>query len=290
MTDKMNFIRRALWIVILASFVGCQTEVQQPTTHPASSGSNLNAVEQKITDIAANSSIANYRWKGRRPSEIQGIAPVGYTKGIALVYGRLYCRLRQGDRFATRMARAEEIDRRKDALAHYHDKFQALGMSNARSGADTLRHLFVLLMGLGMQESSGKWWDGVDKRFDRLPEETEAGLFQASWNSRGFDSLLVPLFQEYDRHPVGILEVFNEGVPVGSTPDRGSGDPARFQYLSKRCPSFAAEFIALAVRGQYADWQPVRDRYAEINPDADAMLKRVEGVVDGLSTCGEIEW
>lgn len=269
---------------------GCATQPNVSTNSPSLSDDRLSAAEQRIADIAGRSRIAHYSWKGPAGEADQGVAPIGYTKGMALVYARLYCRLRQGDRFATRMARAEETGSPKDALAHYHAKFRALGMSNERRGSDTLRHLFVLLMGLGMQESSGIWWEGVDPRFDRAPDETEAGLFQASWNSHEFDTLLLPLLEEYDRHPSGLLEVFREGVRTGSTPDRGSGRAARFQYLTKHCPSFAVEHIALAVRGQYSDWQPVRDRYAELHPDADAMLKEVERVVDDLSACGEIGW
>jgi hypothetical protein len=285
-----KLICRLAGLAFVVSFLSCQMERSQPTGHPQASATGLTSAERKIANIAANSSIARYSWKGRKPSEPQGVAPIGYIKGMALVYARLYCRLQQGDRFALRMARAEDGDRQKDALAHYHDRFRSLGMSNSRSGADVLRHLFVLLIGLGMHESSGVCWEGVDVRFNQAPEETEAGLFQASWNSRSFDILLVPLFHEYDRHPVGLLEVFNEGVRPGSSANRGSGDAARFQYLTKHCPSFAVEFIALAIRGQYSDWQPVRDRYAEVHPDADMMLKHVEDAVNEMANCGEIHW
>ena len=42
-----------------------------------------------------------------------------------------------------------------DALAWYANEFAALGMSNAMGGTDTLRHLFVLLIGLGIARKLG---------------------------------------------------------------------------------------------------------------------------------------
>jgi peptidoglycan hydrolase-like protein with peptidoglycan-binding domain/murein DD-endopeptidase MepM/ murein hydrolase activator NlpD/LAS superfamily LD-carboxypeptidase LdcB len=101
----------------------------------------------RIIQVAAGSQIARYRWRDR------GVAPPGYIKGMALVYARVYCKLKAGDAAVTEMAKANTGKTEKDALAHYVQEFNAAGMSNEFSGVDTLRHLFVLLIGLGMRES-----------------------------------------------------------------------------------------------------------------------------------------
>jgi len=71
-----------------------------------------------------------------------------------------------------------------DALSWYNSDFHAIGMSNAVAGLNTLRHLFVLLFGLGMRESSGNCFEGRDISASNTSSETaEAGLFQQSYNS-----------------------------------------------------------------------------------------------------------
>src|SRR4051794_22968007 len=94
-----------------------------------------------ITKIAAKSRIATHDWKNR------DLAPMGYTKGMALVYARVLCKLKAGDAAATDMAKANTGNKDHDALSWYDEIFAARGMRNDASGADTLRHLFVLLMG-----------------------------------------------------------------------------------------------------------------------------------------------
>ncbi len=106
---------------------------------------------ENIIQVAAKSEIARYNWHNR------GVAPKGYIKGMALVYGRVYCKLKAGDAVAKEMAKANTDNEAKDALAHYAQEFRSAGMNNSTDGVDTLRHLFVLLIGLGMRESSGRY-------------------------------------------------------------------------------------------------------------------------------------
>lgn len=268
-----------LWLAV----VSCRIS-PEPSGAPAAERSSMSRAELEIARIAGNSNIARHPWKSR------GVAPIGYTKGMALVYARTYCRFKQGDRYALAMARAAGPDPAKDALARYAGEFQHLGMRNDRAGADTLRHWFALLLGMGMWESSGMWWEGVDVLHTRSPDETEAGLFQSSWNSKGFDPHLVPLFNRYRTRPSGLLEVFKEGVPHKVPQQSGNGEVAEFQRLSKTCPSFAVEYAALAVRAQCNDWQPIRDKDAELHPDADALFKSVEKAVDSMAACRSIDW
>ena len=58
------------------------------------------------------------------------------------------------------MAKADTHNDDKDALSWYRSNFTAKGMSNEIAGADTLRHLFVLMLGLGMRESRGHHCEG----------------------------------------------------------------------------------------------------------------------------------
>src|SRR5688500_16173892 len=131
-----------------------------------------------ILQIAAKSAIFKHEWPGR------GRAPAGYTKGMAVVFARVLGKLKDGDAAAAGMAKAAATDKDRDALAWYSDEFAALGMSNAIAGKDTLRHLFALMLGLGMRESSGKHCEGRDQAADNTTANTaEAGLFQTSFNA-----------------------------------------------------------------------------------------------------------
>jgi hypothetical protein len=232
---------------------------------------------KSITDLAAGHAIASYQWKDR------GRAPLGYIKGMALVFALNYCKLKNGDAAATEMAKANTGDAEVDALAHYADLFTAAGMSNEVAGVVTLRHLFVLLTGLGMRESSGRYCEGRDLSASNTTAETaEAGLFQTSFNARNASALMPQLFEQYKANPSGFVEVFREGVncSAANLANHGTGDGKEFQRLSKECPSFAAEFTAVGLRNIRKHWGPINLKKAEIHPDCDDMLVRVQNLVD----------
>ena len=232
----------------------------------------------QVVQIAAQSEIARYAWKDR------GVAPKGYIKGMALVYARVYCKLNTGDTAANEMAKAKSADDAHDALAWYDPIFAAAGMDNDNAGVDTLRHLFVLLIGLGMRESSGRYCEGRDKSASNTTAETaEAGLFQTSFNARTASPLLPMLFTQYSENPSGFLDVFKEGVKCSAADleNFGSGDGAEFQRLSKACPAFAAEFAAVGLRHLRAHWGPINRRGTEVRPECDTMLRQVQAAVDG---------
>lgn len=220
----------------------------------------------RIIQLAANSAIARHRWKDR------GIAPAGYIKGMALVYARVYCNLKSGNAAATEMAKAVVHDPDRDALAWYNSLFQAVDMDNSMDGADTLRHVFVLLTGLGMRESSGKFCTGRDRSAANTTADTaEAGLFQTSFNARSASPLLPQLFRHYSANPSGFIDVFREGVRCqpADLENFGTGAGADFQRLSKACPAFAAEFAAVGLRTIRKHWGPITRREAEIRPECD---------------------
>ncbi len=265
-----------------------------PAGNPSVSGAGgLDA----ILEAAGISEIARYDWRDR------GTAPLGYTKGMAMVYARLFCRLNGGkpDAWVKAMAQKSTGNADRDALAWYEEEFRAQGMDNSADGTATLRHLFVMMMGLGMMESSGKYCEGLyAPDGNTIGETAEAGLFQTSYNARARDkALLEGLFQAYQQNPVSVfLEVFKErklgGQVTCSAADGtnyGQGDGREYQKLAKTIPEFAAEFTAIAMRSiagggpKKGHWGPINKRQVEIVPACDAMFQDVERIVKEKNLC-----
>ena len=233
-----------------------------------------------ITALAAGSALRQVRWKDR------GLAPAGYVKGMALSFARVQAKLLAGDAAARDMAAARRSDPQRDALDWYDDVFQAHGMRNDTAGPDTLRHLFVLMFGLGMRESSGRHCEGRDRSASNATAETaEAGLFQTSFNARSASPLLPALFAQYRADPSGFLEVFREGVRCSpaSLENFGDGEGREFQRLSKECPAFAVEFAAVGLRHMRRHWGPLNRKEAEIRPECDALLREVQRMADAAA-------
>jgi hypothetical protein len=244
-----------------------------------------------IISIAAKSEIARFPWK-------LGPAPPGYIKGMALVYARVYCKLKAGDPAAMEMAKPIKGNDGKDALAHFAPEFKAAGLGNNSTSVDILRHLFVLLIGLGMRESSGRVCQGCDKEpgsnkcKNPTADTAEAGLFQTSFNAVSANPLMQQLFQQYRVNPSGFLEIFREGVSCidkDFEDNVGSGVGREFQRLSKTCPAFAAEFTAIALRNLINHWGPIFKKRVEICPECDAMLLQVQKAVDKYNLCPALQ-
>jgi hypothetical protein len=227
----------------------------------------------EITQIAANSALARVSWDGR------GKAPAGYIKGMAVMFAVALRKLAQGDPAATEMARATSGDSSRDALAHYASEFAALGVRNDVSGPDTLRHLFVLMIGLGMRESSGRYCEGRDQSASNTSADTaEAGLFQMSWDAHGASRQIPRLLDEYQANGGGYREVFCEGVTPrrGELDNCGFGTGLQFQQLCKERPGFAVEAAAVGLRNLRKHWGPINRHDAELRPEADDMLRQVQ--------------
>ncbi len=235
-----------------------------------------------IADLAAKSDFAKHKWK---PDNSK--APLAYVKGMACVFARVYCKLQIGDVAAVEMAKAKSDDPDTDALAFYDDHFTAAGMMNDTSGDSTLRHLFVLLVGLGIRESSGRHCVGKYKKqhFDRA-DNAEAGLFQSSYNLvESCKKILTDLIAHYSSvSATGFLEIFEAGVTCEPDDWKNWGDPNHpgfaFQQLSKVSPAFAAEFAAVALRHDRKNWGPINNEYVELTPKADALFKDIESLMD----------
>jgi hypothetical protein len=239
----------------------------------------------RLREAAKASPVAAINWRDR------GRAPLGYVEGMAVTFGRVHCKLKASDPAVIAMAGAA-TDASRDALAHYKPQFDALGMSNATAGSDTLRHLFALMMGLGMRESSGKHCEGRDMSADNVTADTcEAGLFQTSFNARSAHPLLRPLFLAYQAKPSGFLDIFKQGVrcSAASLENFGDGEGRDFQQLSKECPAFAVEFAALGLRNIRKHWGPITRREAELRQACDELFVQVQQIVDGTpDACSDL--
>ena len=233
-----------------------------------------------ITRIADRSAIASYDWDDR------GEPPAGYTQGMAVAFAYVVTKYHAGDTAALEMAKADTGNEDKDALAWYRDVFDDLGMNNDSAGLDTLRHLFVLQMGLGMRESSGRHCEGRDMSADNVSSDTaEAGLFQMSWNASSSSDEMGKLMDQYSQHPPQCaLDIFRQGVSCSESEWScyGSGDGYEYQELAKACPQFAVETTAIGLRNLRQHWGPINRYEVEVMPEADRMLRAVQGLMTRL--------
>ena len=233
-----------------------------------------------IMFIADASDIAEYAWKDR------GVAPPGYTQGMALAFAQSYLRLMQRDPGVIEMAKAETGNADDDALAFYCVDFEALGMSNHEAGIDTLRHLYMLMMGLGMRESSGKHCEGRDMSASNVTEDTaEAGLFQTSYNAHVFSPAFDPMMNAYLQGALfGFRPVFADGVKCETADWKCYGEVQsrgyKFQALCKDMPAFAVESCALTLRNGRQHYGPINRKEAELRPEANDMLLAVQDYID----------
>jgi hypothetical protein len=236
-------------------------------------------LNEQIYDIVGKSAIAKYPWKSR------GVAPLSYTNGMALAFASQLTRLRAGHSAAVEMAKADTHNDEKDALSWYRSNFTAKGMSNATAGPDTLRHLFVLMLGLGMRESSGHHCEGRDLSASNTTADTaEAGLFQMSWDANGASKEIGKLMDEYgDDEGLCFLGAFADGIQcsTSSWANYGTGKGHDFQKLCKECPGFAVATCAVGLRNIRKHWGPISRKEAEIVPAADTMFMDVQRLIEG---------
>jgi hypothetical protein len=203
---------------------------------------------------------------------------------MALVFARVLCKLAAGDAAAVEMAKANTGNAARDALAHYDGVFSDLGMRNDVSGPDALRHLFALMVGHGMRESSGQFCAGQDRSApeNQTADKAEAGLLQTSFDARSASPLLPVLFADYTAKPAGFVDVFRQGCPPCKPKDLenfGTGPGRDFQKLSKESPAFAVEFGGVTLRNERKHYGPINTRAAKVMPDCDTMLRKVQDFV-----------
>jgi uncharacterized protein (TIGR02594 family) len=233
-------------------------------------------LEEEVSTVVSESELDEYQWNDR------GEAPFGYLEGMALTYALVVQQWWRGTPLARELAKAATTSD-VDALAYYVAEFAEHDMSNDKAGLATLRHLWVLLIGLGMRESSGRYYCGRDMSANNTASDTcEAGLFQTSWNIKSCSpEFMADLLQTYLDDPNGWLPIFSEELSpdADDLSSYGSGEGATYQWLAKFSPAFAVFVTALGLRKRRAHWGPIGRREVEIVPDVDAMLKVVEELV-----------
>jgi Putative peptidoglycan binding domain len=239
-----------------------------------------------ICEVADKSKIASYNWKDR------GTAPTGYTRGMAIAWSTVYRKYLAGDTAALEMAKADTYDDSKDALSWFRSNYNAIGMTNDKAGPDTLRHLFVMLIGLGMRESSGQHCEGRDQSASNTSSDTaEAGLYQQSANSLSASSEMQKLYDEYfagggmdGEQPLCALEIFSEDVSCSSSDwgCYGSGKGFNFQKMIKSCPQFAVEVCGVGLRVLRQHWGPIGRKEVELRPEADDLFRLIQRYIDEM--------
>jgi hypothetical protein len=235
--------------------------------------------EQAICQTALESEIAEFYWDDR------GYAPDGYLQGMALAYANMVRKLNAGDPVAKITAQADRLDPAHDVLSWYDDEFAALDMDNNADGLPTLRHLFVLMFGLGMRESSGRHCCGRDQSANNTDAETcEAGLFQMSWNASVCSTDVQRLFDEYytfGRNQQSGAAFFNNDVECSQSEWAcyGHGPGYDYQVLAKASPAFAVESTALVVRYLRQHFGPINRKEVQLRSEVEALLRDIEGLV-----------
>jgi hypothetical protein len=236
--------------------------------------------QEAIRNIASESRIQQYNWQDR------GIMPPGYCQGMALAFAVTYLQLIDDVSWAIEMAKANTHNSDKDVLSWYAGKFDDLGMSNDRPGPDTLRHLFALMLGLGMRESSGRYCCGRDTSAGSSSQSSdtcEAGTFQQSWNSSSSTDEMQNLMDAYSSDTSNCyVDTWKQGVSCSSSEWAcvGSGNGYKFQDMCKNCPTYCAQSCAVGLRNIRQHWGPINRYEAELRADADKMFKDVQNYLD----------
>jgi hypothetical protein len=230
---------------------------------------------EEITKLAKDSPLDGYEWPDR------GMSPPGYLSGMSLCYAVAVQELQLGTAHTDVMAR-QLGNSSVDALKWYEAELRQQGMSFA-TAEDRLRTLFVLMIGLSMRESSGRYCEGRDLSADNVQADTcEAGLMQTSWNIRTADPSLPPLLVDYWANPNGFRNEFAENVePTAENLDvYGSGEGARYQFLAKFCPLFHVFVTGVGLRTRKDHWGPLKRKEVTITKEADDLLKQVQKLID----------
>jgi len=230
-------------------------------------------VDSRIVDIAARSDCASHRWNNR------GRAPVGYIKGMAVMYAKSFCDTK-GSPSTALTVMTQALQGAQDSLVRYQDELVANGVDVKRD-IERLRALYTLGIGQGMRESSGNTTEGRDIRAKHpSASSAEAGIFQTSFDSLSRSPALPKLLEQYHAHTGDCrLEVFKEGIRrVSTRPVLGSGPGAEFQRFTRQCPALATEYALVLLRVNRRHFGPIIRKETEYFQPCNEMLKQVESV------------
>lgn len=224
--------------------------------------------------IARSSDCARHRWNNR------GVAPVGYIKGVALVYAKSFCEISGSVETAATVMKQPLRRDGQDALVRYEDDLARNGV-DVTNEVQRLRALYTLGIGQGMRESSGNTTEGRDLTAQHpSASSAEAGIFQTSFDSLSRSAALPKLLDQYRAHPGAcLLDVFMEGIShVVTRPVFGTGPGAEFQRFTRECPAQATEYALIMLRVNRRHFGPIIRKETEYFQPCNDMLKQVEAV------------
>ena len=253
-------------------------------------------LESAIITIVDISDIEKTFWKNR------GRAPYGYYYGMALSFAKHYLRLSNNDIIIKEISKSISQYEKFDSLKKWENIILSKSM-DFDTPSNRLKSLHTLMLGLGMMESSGKYccgwdrgkidgWKGKGKSILPTSENSEAGLFQTSYDILGSVSLSAKFFLEevinrYSANNDGLQHLFSKGVKcsVYDLENFGEGKGFEFQKLTKELPLFAVEFTALSLRNTSNHWNPVikindSKLGLEINSIWYELLTKIEDVIN----------
>jgi len=232
-----------------------------------------------IVALAKASPLQSYDWPGR------GESPPGYIPGMCLCYALAVTRLLYGGpgNSVAQVLAQQAGDPDDDAVAWYQSElWKQLHIDTDSDGVESMRGLFVIMIGLGMRESSGRYCEGRDMSASNVESDTaEAGLFQTSWNIESASPEMGKLMDHYWADPVGFLEMFADGIyPTASNLDvYGSGEGAAYQFLAKFCPAFAVFTSGVGLRKRKDHWGPIKRKEVTLSAAARDLLQAVEDLI-----------
>jgi uncharacterized protein (TIGR02594 family) len=245
-------------------------------------------LQHSITVLAIEHPIQSHVWKDR------GRSPSGYIAGMGRCFALALGWLAAHAPAAIEMAQAAG-DADEDALAWYGPEFLKLGMDIRSAGVDTLRGLFALMIGLGMRESSGRYFEGIDVSAgssSQSADTCEAGLFQMSWNMKTASPNMTKLLEDFVADPNGFLPIFAEGLtPTASgLTNFGSGQGAVYQFMAKYSPAFCVMSAAVGLRNRRKHWGPINRKEVELVSEANDFLWQVQELMaEGITPQPEPE-
>lgn len=232
-----------------------------------------------IMMISARSEVAGYNWRDR------GQAPLGFMYGIGLSFAQSYLRLKQLHPAVVAMVVANKHDDDIDAISWFNSNYDAIGIRNEVPGVNVLISLYMMLLGLGMRESSGQHCCGRDQSASNTTSETcEAGLYQTSYNAHVCHDTFDPLMDEFAAGQTvsGFQNAFAVEVSCGSSDwdNYGSGRGEEFQMLCKSQPAFAVESCGLVLRNLRQHYGPVNRKELELRPEAQTLFQQIKAYID----------
>ncbi|WP_028978323.1 papain-like cysteine protease family protein [Sporocytophaga myxococcoides] len=267
--------------------------------------------EKQIIDAVSGLAWINQNYSADRGKPIDH---AGFLVGMALMYGRFYALISKNERFATAMSKAPVANDTNDALNQLDLEFTTgrngkpgLGITDHAAGAPTLRKVFTLLFGLGMQESEGQFSAGLnldpgESAATKTSEASEAGFFQMS-RSIGVGNTTARFKDIHDLNEIftelqsrgSMLDIFKVGNNriANPSPHRASNESAnaegvKFQKLIFTNPAFSVVLAALAIRMNRQHWGPINNRTLKITKDCYDMFQSIEAIMDANNCSAEI--